>query len=403
MCVVAHDVTERKRAEDMLRRSLDSLLALYEASQVLSSTLEAEEIGSSLLRIMQRLSNLTTALLSTPDEHQQVHVWREIGLDSLPSRLRYTPEVQRVLREVLETGEHRLFWLERPGEDADSLVGLCLPLRIKNRSIGLLEVYGTETLLEEDTVEILASMTSQAASALENAQLYGELAEREHRLQELVGQLLTAQEEERRRVAYEVHDSVAQVAGAAHQHLQTFARRYPPVSEKSSEDLKRIIRLVRQTVREARQVIAALRPEVLDDFGLSVALYQEIEELRSDGWRVDYEENLGEKRLPAAVEIALFRVAQEALTNARKHGQARLARVELTRWKGEVSLEVQDWGRGFEPGALKNEDGPGERIGLSGMRERITMIGGEFEISSSVGEGTSVRASVPLSDGLEED
>jgi signal transduction histidine kinase len=403
MCVVAHDVTERKRAEDMLRRSLDSLLALYEASQVLSSTLEAEEIGSSLLRIMQRLSNLTTALLSTPDEHQQVHVWREIGLDSLPSRLRYTPEVQRVLREVLETGEHRLFWLERPGEDADPLVGLCLPLRIKNRSIGLLEVYGTETLLEEDTVDILASMTSQAASALENAQLYGELAERERRLQELVGQLLTAQEEERRRVAYEVHDSVAQVAGAAHQRLQTFARRYPPVSEKSSEDLERVIRLTGQTVKEARQVIAALRPAALDDFGLSVALYQEIEELRSDGWRVDYEENLGESRLPAAVEVTLFRVAQEALTNARKHGQTRRARVELRHQKNVVNLEVQDWGRGFDPEALEKGDGPGERIGLSGMRERITMIGGEFEISSSVGEGTSVRASVPLSDGLEED
>src|SRR3954468_21057254 len=84
MCVVAHDVTERKRAEDMLRRSLDSLLALYEASQVLSSTLEAEEIGSSLLKIMQRISNLTTAVLSTPDEHHRVHVWREIGLDNLP-------------------------------------------------------------------------------------------------------------------------------------------------------------------------------------------------------------------------------------------------------------------------------------------------------------------------------
>ena len=403
MCIVAHDITERKRAEDMLRRSLDSLLALYEAGQVLGSTLEAEEVGSRLLKIMQRVSNLTAAVISTPDEHQQSRVWRALGLDNLYRGVRYTPEVQAALQGVLETGEHRLFRLENPEDDADTLVGLCLPLRIKNRTIGLLEVYGPEALLEEDTVEILGSMTSQAASALENARLYGELAERERRLQDLIGKLLMAQEEERRRVAYEVHDSVAQVASAAHQHLQTFVRRYPPASEKSSNELERVMRLVRQTVREARQVIAALRPAVLDDFGLSVALYQEIEELRGDGWQVDYDEKLGEERLPTAVEITLFRVAQEALTNARKHAQTHRARVEIRRQNGTVNLEVRDWGQGFDLKALQGGEGPGERIGLSGMRERVAMLSGEFELSSRPGEGTSVRAWVPLPDALEED
>jgi PAS domain S-box-containing protein len=397
MCIVAYDVTERKRTEGMLRQTLDGLLALYEAGHVLGSSLDSEEVGSRLLKIMQRISSLTTAVISTPDEHGRLRVWRAVGVERLWERVRYTSEVQDTLKEVLEAGEHRTFRLRRPGEEGETLAGLCLPLRIRNRVIGLLEAYGPEALLKEDTVEVLSGMTSQAASALENARLYGELAEREKRLQELLGKTLEAQEEERRRVAYEVHDGLAQVAVAAHQRLQAFARRYPPDSEKGREALDRILRLVRQTVGDSRRVIADLRPTALDDFGLSVALRQEVEELRDAGWRVEYEDKTGDQRLPTSAEVALFRVAQEAMTNARKHAQTRRLRLTLRSQEGTVNLEVRDWGRGFDSASLQNRNGPGERIGLSGMRERVGLLGGEFEVRSRPGEGTSVKARVPLS------
>ncbi len=397
MCIVAYDVTERKRTEGMLRQTLDGLLALYEAGHILGSSLDSEEVGSRLLKIMQRISSLTTAVISTPDEHGRLRVWRAVGVEHLWERVRYTPEVQDTLKEVLEAGEHRTFRLTRPGEEGETLTGLCLPLRIRNRVIGLLEAYGPEVLLKEDTVEVLSGMTSQAASALENARLYGELAEREKRLQELLGKTLEAQEEERRRVAFEVHDGLAQVAVAAHQRLQAFARRYPPDSEKGREDLDRILRLVRQTVEDSRRVIADLRPTALDDFGLSVALRQEVEELRDAGWRVEYEDKIGDQRLPTSAEVALFRIAQEAMTNARKHAQTRRLRLTLRSQEGTVDLEVRDWGRGFDSASLQNRNGPGERIGLSGMRERVGLLGGEFEVRSRPGEGTSVKARVPLS------
>ena len=397
MCVVAHDMTERKRTESMLRQTLDGLLALYEAGHVLGSSLDSEEVGSRLLKIMQRISSLTTAVISTPDEHGRLRVWRAVGFEDLWERVRYEPWVQDTLMEVLETGELSTFRLVHPGEEGETVAGLCLPLRIRNRVIGLLEAYGPEALLKEDTVEVLSGMTSQAASALENARLYGELAEREKRLQELLGRTLEAQEEERRRVAYEVHDGLAQVAVAAHQRLQAFARRYPPDSEKGREALARILRLVRQTVGDSRRIIADLRPTALDDFGLSVALRQEVEELRDDGWRVEYEDEIGDQRLPASAEVALFRVAQEAMTNARKHAQTRQLHLTLRSQEGMVDLEVRDWGRGFDPAGLQNGNGPGERIGLSGMRERVGLLGGELEVRSRPGEGTSVKARVPLS------
>jgi PAS domain S-box-containing protein len=396
MGIVAHDVTERKQMEENLRQSLGVLLAHREAYQILGSTLESEEIVSRLLEIMRGVSNLTAAVISIQDEGGRAHIWGSAGLEGLWRRARFAPEVAAARWATLEHGEQRLFRLQHPELRSEHLVGLCLPLRSRNRVLGALEVYGPESLVERDAVDILGSLASQAASALENAQLYEKLEEREYVLQDLVGKLFRAQEEERRRVAYEVHDGLAQVASAAHQHLQAFARRYSPGTERGRRDLERILRLVRGTVSDARRIIANLRPTVLDDLGLAATISQEVESLRAEGYQVDYEEDLREKRLPDAAEIALYRVVQEALTNMRKHAQTRRVRIELRRWEQEVRLEVRDYGRGFDPTAQPLESGPGERVGLVGMQERVSALGGTLEIHSRAGVGTSVAATVSL-------
>jgi PAS domain S-box-containing protein len=390
------EIAERQHMERNLRQSLGVLLALREAGQVLGSTLESEEIVSRLLEIMRAVSNLTAAVISVQDDEEGVHIWRSAGLQGLWRRARFAPEAAAARQAVLDSGERRLFTLPRPELGAERLVGLCLPLRSKDRVLGVLEAYGPESLAESDTVDILGSLSSQAASALENAQLYEELGEREHRLQDLVGKLLRAQEEERRLVAYEVHDGLAQVATAAHQHLQAFAERHTPDAEEGRRDLERILRLVRATVSDARRIIADLRPTALDDLGLAATISQEVERLREDGYRVDYQDELGEERLPVAAETAFFRVAQEALTNVRKHAQTQRVRIELRRREDEVRLEVQDYGRGFDPTAASVESGPGARVGLAGMRERVSMLGGRLEIHSQPDGGTSVVATVYL-------
>ena len=396
MCVVAHDVTQRKQAEDDLRRSLSVLLALREAGQVLGSTLKSEEIATRLLEIMRGVADLTAAAISTSDEDGVIRLWRSVGVNKLWPRVRFAPEAEDARRSVLEDRASRSFVLRNPASADEHLVVLYLPLKVKDTVVGLLEAYGSESLAQNDTVEVLSSLTSQAASALENAQLYEELSDRERALQELVGKLLGAQEEERRRVAYEVHDGLAQVAVAAHQHLQAFARRYSPESERGRSDLERILRLVRGTVSDARKIIANLRPTTLDDLGLAATLSLEVERLRGEGYRVDYEENLGKERLPVTAEIALFRVAQEALTNMRKHARAESVRIELRREGDVVYLEVKDYGSGFAPDTASRVSGPGERVGLAGMRERVSLMGGTLVIRSSPGAGTSVAASVPV-------
>ena len=330
LCVIVHDITERRRSAERLQRSLDALLALYEAGQILSSSLQREEIGSRLLDIARRVSNLTAAVIAVPDEEGELKIWRSSGLEGLRREVRFSPEALASRERVLQTRKHQAVRLGQPGEaDEPYLVGLNLPLLVRDRVIGVLEAYGPESLLERQNEETLMSLANQGASALENARLYAELSERENRLQDLIRKLITAQEEERRKVSYEVHDGLAQTAAGAHQLLQAFARRHPPDSEEGRKDLDRVVQLVQQTVGEARYVIADLRPTALDDLGLGAAVRLQVEKISDEGCEVDYEEALGDERLPAEVETALFRVTQEALTNVRKHAPSARVKISL--------------------------------------------------------------------------
>jgi signal transduction histidine kinase len=187
------------------------------------------------------------------------------------------------------------------------------------------------------------------------------------------------------------------LVAAAQQHLEAFASRVHPRSREARKELTQARELAQQAVREARRVIAGLRPTALDDFGLGTAIRLEVEALRAEGWQVTYHEELAEQRLPSTLETALFRVSQEALTNIRKHaGRARVA-VTLEQHEDSVRLEVRDWGRGFSPQVAHERPKPGERVGLLGMQERVALLRGRCAVISEPGAGTQVLAEVPLS------
>ncbi|MBI4493467.1 MAG: GAF domain-containing protein [Chloroflexi bacterium] len=388
-------VVESAQLQERLQRSLDTLLALQEAGQVLNSSLEFTQVGARLLQIAERVSALEAGALSLRNERGHLRVWQTIGPEAVWRRAQRTRPARAARQAALAAGAATFFLL--PGRERHSghLAGWCLPLRVQDHTVGVLEVYGAQ-LGGEATAEALGSLANQAASALENARLYRELAERERRLQGLVGRLLAAQEEERRRVAYEIHDGLAQVAAAAQQHLEAFASQTRPRSAQARQELARARELAQYTVREARQVIAGLRPTALDDFGLATALRLEVERLRAEGWQIGFEDELGAERLPPGVETTLFRVAQEALTNARKHAQTTRAQVVLQRRGQAVRLEVRDWGRGFQPSTVLASAGPSERVGLLGVQERVALLGGRCTVRSRPGAGTRIAVDVPL-------
>ncbi|HZS02477.1 MAG TPA: GAF domain-containing protein [Chloroflexota bacterium] len=391
-------VVERTHLYERLQRSLDALLALHEAGQVLGASLEAEAIGQRLLDLAARVTGLDAAVISLCSGTQPqapLRVWQAIGPVPRWRDAQRDRVVRAARREAIASGQPRLVRL--PARAGGSpCVAWCLPLRVQDRALGVLEAYGPESLAGEANGELLGSLALQAASALENARLYRDLGERERELQALVGRLLVAQEEERRRVAYDIHDGVAQIAASTHQRLQAYARFHRPRSPEARADLERALEMARHTVSEARRIIADLRPTVLDDFGLATALRRQVDALRAEGWQVSYDELLGPERLPPAVETALFRVAQEALTNVRKHAATTRVHLGLRRKGRAVRLEVRDWGRGFLPAAARADSGPGERVGLAGMQERVALLGGRCRVQSRPGAGTRIVAEIPL-------
>ncbi len=220
------------------------------------------------------------------------------------------------------------------------------------------------------------------------------LSHRKKRLEELIASLITAQEDERRHIAYELHDGLAQTAAAAHQHLQSFVRRFPQKDPTAEALLKQSAELVQRSVNDARGIIAGLRPTILDDFGLSKALEAEVDRLRKEGFnKVDFDSNMGSGRLSQQLETTFFRIGQEALSNIRKHvGPDRTVHVILNWDSQHIRLTISDTGEGFDTKQVyRQPHEPGEKIGLVSMQERAALVGADFSVSSKPGHGTTIN------------
>jgi len=207
--------------------------------------------------------------------------------------------------------------------------------------------------------------------------------------------ILQAQEEERRRVAREIHDGPAQLLAnivIRTEYLQTLMDAKP---DRVREELQALRCLVRQSLTDVRQIIFDLRPMVLDDLGLVPAVRRYSEEFqRRHNLQVELLVLGEQRRLAAAAEIALFRIFQESLNNIQKHAAARRVLVKIEYLPQKINLVIKDDGCGFE--LEKVVDHPQEHgFGLIGMRERVKILHGELTIGSTPGKGTVINVSIP--------
>lgn len=221
----------------------------------------------------------------------------------------------------------------------------------------------------------------------------GEAREYHSRIQEMSSQVLTAHEAERKRIARELHDDTAQALTSILVRLRLLER-----SAHDAEVLNNVEELRELTsgaLDSVRRMAMDLRPAALDDLGLVPAL-QAYAERFSDNWPLKVTVGVDglRRRLPADVELVLYRVVQEALTNVAKHSGASQTRVSLSRHHNEVTLRIEDNGVGFEPG--EQPQSAGTRLGLFGMRERLVLVGGDVQIESAKGRGTTITARVPI-------
>ena len=199
---------------------------------------------------------------------------------------------------------------------------------------------------------------------------------------------LTAQERERTRVARDLHDEVNQSLTGLLLRLEAVREKAPP---DLASELAEVRTVANQAMKELLDLARQLRPTALDDLGLAPALAGNVRELsRQGGVDASFEAHGDLGDLPEDVQLVIYRVAQEALSNAVRHSEAEHVQVELRRENGRVALSVRDDGRGF------TFDETGRGLGIGGMRERALLVGGEFQIESRRGVGTRVRLLVPI-------
>jgi len=230
-----------------------------------------------------------------------------------------------------------------------------------------------------------------------------ELRQQQGLTQQLLHRAITAQEDERARLARELHDEIGQTLTAVQLSLDRLARALPTDDSGSRERLDRGRKLTEQALADLRRMIAALRPGVLDQLGLLPALgWVADHTLRPLGLLVTIEGAGLQERLPSDIETILFRIAQEAMSNVARHSEASRLSIHLAREDDQATMTLTDDGRGFDPAAVTAAPDQSRGLGLAGMQERASLAGGQVTVESAPGRGTTVRVVMPLSPTVEE-
>jgi signal transduction histidine kinase len=225
---------------------------------------------------------------------------------------------------------------------------------------------------------------------------YREIEAKDAMRTQLLQKVLMAQEEERKRVARELHDETTQSILGISMRLEAAAALPDAAVGKIKALVSDVRNLAVTTLDSVHKVIFDLRPSVLDDLGLISAIrWYAKNRLEPRGVKARVEVSGDERPLPPQIEITLFRVAQEAMTNIARHADARHVVITVEFLAGRVAFEVEDDGRGFDP-AVRAEHPSGLGVGLMGMRERVELLGGTFDLESQPRGGTRIRAEVPL-------
>jgi signal transduction histidine kinase len=275
----------------------------------------------------------------------------------------------------------------------------CLPMRSKDVVVGVLSLasraprsFGTSDR------QLLFSIANQMSMAIENARLYEDLRDKEEVLTELLKSSISAQEEERKRIARELHDETSQALTTLAIGLETISQSPPNDVTQLKSALKKNQDLIGRILDDVHRLILDLRPSVLDDLGLIPALEWYAENrLQPNGVGVHLETSGAERRLPSYIEVALFRIAQEAISNIAQYAKAEFVSVTLDFEPEAIRLTVEDDGVGFETGAMLHPRyGDKRGLGLLGMIERAETLGGSSTIKSQPGNGTQISVWIPL-------
>lgn len=401
---IVDEVLEKGRlSKENIR--LRTLLPLYELTDSLVSELSAEKIFDQVVRLvyMETKANKVSLLLFD-DGTENLVVKASVGVpkDQVGNSIGKSDD--GIVWSVIQTGRPVLLDGEaKSGAVAagqGTVATLCVPLSIKGKAIGAIHCskINARTGFSESDQELLSIIAGQATIAIENARLFNSVRGHQLKLEASLIKVLTAQEDERSRISYELHDGLAQWLVSASYSMQTGAEQMTSSKfEEARGELARANDIVSQSVKELRRVILDLHPIALAELGLVGALKQSIDYFnRENGVRCDFTVIGSSANMSFINDVTIYRVTLEALNNVRKHAAAVNVGVILEFKDDHVAVSIKDDGCGFDLNDIKGGNGTSANLGLVTMKERTEMIGGDFEIKTGPGEGTSIFVRLPV-------
>ncbi|MBN2473325.1 MAG: PAS domain S-box protein [Pirellulales bacterium] len=346
---VTRDVTQRKKAERALRSSEARLRSLFENLP-------------DFVAILNRQGTIELVNRSTPGTSVQ-ELLGNTGFDFVAAE--HQEHGREAFEQAVATGQLQKI-------EVQDIFGHWWICRLV-------------PIAEEDEVRHVIAISTDITERRKQTEAI-------HKEQRLLRQLLDLHERDRQLIAYEIHDGFAQQLTGAQFNLEAFGKLRDKDSEQGRILLTTGLHLLSDSIDESRRLISGLRPPILDEFGVVAAVDYLVCEFRErEGISIEFDHDVQFDRLAPPVESAIFRIVQESLTNACTHSRSDRIRVTLIQRDQRVTIEVRDWGVGFDPDTVEEH-----RFGLQGIRERVRLFGGEVTIETSPGQGARINVELPI-------
>ncbi len=407
MVLVFRDVTQQRETMQEIKRQANRAEALMQVASQLNSQFELPTVLNTICEITNRTVKATgTAVLLQSSNKESFRNMAGISDESefkIYQGRRF--EIRKEVLQALLSRENPVIVLQDVQDHPNlpyfeiykrmdiKTLAMAALFRGKELIGALVSVFAQKPkILLEDEISLLRGLSAQAASAIENVELFEQVRVGRERQRKLSKSLVDVQEAERRHLAKELHDHLGQVLTGLQFMLES-AKQQASGTQRSN--LEEIQDSVSDIIRQVREMSLNLRPSMLDDMGLLPTLLWHFDRYTSQtGIRVNFQRNEIPGRFPLEIETTAYRIIQEALTNVARHAQVSEVLVGLVVQEKTLWVEVLDQGKGFEVSAESEKPSSG----LSGMRERVSLLGGYLIVESFIDQGTQIIAALPLTD-----
>ncbi len=400
---IVHDITARKQAEAALQRKQEELQIIFDSVPAMIFYKDKEN----------RFIRTNLALAEATGLPQEEIDGKSL-FDLYPSQADdYWKDDQEVMRrgkpkrnivETFETPEG-VRWVQTdkiPYRDAQGniigVIGFSNDITERKQAEEALQQAHDELeeRVKERTADLQRTVEQLQWEIAERQRTEEALKESEQRLRYLTSQLLTAQEEERKRLALELHDDLGQSLMVLKMQLRAIQRKAPPESSETRESLEDPLNFINEVIERIRRLSHNLRPVILEELGLTTAVQHLFKEFSRQDIHVTMDLDDTEGLFSPEAQLNIYRICQEAFSNITKYAQASQVSVSLKRQDGRVGFQIEDNGRGFDHQKVINENITDRGLGLTAMDERVRMLEGSLKIWSQEGQGTKITLIVPI-------